>query len=319
VSKTSRLKQLASREYLPMAATIALWAVVVAAVGHADAARLLAAVAFIRAVQLLTKLNTSISLKRRMQAPREIRRQARRFAFELQAASLVAALVLLTFLVEAMKAIGQQQIAAFLPFIALGMPARHLRFADVRTASPYFRLALTGGGLAMVLIGWAAGWHAAALGFAFGAREWIAYAVLRWWPRAVLPTKTHLVEPLRFAEIGRYSAIMGRRLMTYRLTKGLLTVFGPFGTAAARTGRGLDWHRKIEPYLPHHFGGFVLFSTVTAAGAVFLALRSGEPAAMVASGGLLQISAAAVNLILLWRHLPPRDGEPLSEDDEADE
>ena len=41
------------------------------------------------------------------------------------------ALLLVALLVEAMKAIGQHQIAAFLPFIALGMPARYLRFADV--------------------------------------------------------------------------------------------------------------------------------------------------------------------------------------------
>ena len=76
----------------------------------------------------------------------------------------------------------------------------------MRTASPYFRLALAGGGLAMVLIGWAAGWHAAALGFAFGAREWIAYVVLRWWPREP-PGPSSISEPLRFAEVARYSAI----------------------------------------------------------------------------------------------------------------
>jgi len=39
VSTRRRIAELTSREYLPMAATIALWAVVVAAIGHADAAR----------------------------------------------------------------------------------------------------------------------------------------------------------------------------------------------------------------------------------------------------------------------------------------
>ena len=302
-----------------MAATIALWAVVVAAIGHADAARLLAATTAIRAIQLLTKFATPTSLKRRLDAPREIRRQARRYAFTLQAAALAAALILVAALVEAMKAIGQPQIAAFLPFVALGMPARYLRFADVRTASPYFRLALAGGGLAMVLLGWAAGWHAAALGFAFGAREWIAYVVLRWWPRSPLPTKIKLSEPLHFAEVARYSAILGRRLLTYRLTKSLLTVFGPFGTAAARTGRGLNWHRKIEPYVPHHLGGFVLFSLGTLGTAVFLALRSGEPAAMIGAAGLLQIGAAATNVVLLWKYLPIKGDEALPEDDDDDE
>jgi hypothetical protein len=319
VKARRRIAELTGREYLPMAATIALWAVIVAAIGHADAARLLAATTAIRAIQLLTKFATPTSLKRRIDAPREVRRQARRYAFTLQAAALAAALILVAMLVEAMKSIGQYQIAAFLPFIALGMPARYLRFADVRTASPYFRLALSGGGLVMVLLGWAAGWQAAALGFAFGAREWIAYAVLRWWPRSPFPTKVKLTEPLRFEEVARYSAILGKRLLTYRLTKSLLTVFGPFGAAAARTGRGLNWHKKIEPYVPHHLGGFVLFSGTALISAVFLAVRSGEPAAMVGAAGLLQIGAAAANVVLLWKYLPARGSEALPEDDDDDE
>ena len=319
MSRRRRIAELTGREYLPMAATIALWAVAVAAIGHADAARLLAAVTFVRAVQLLTKFATSISLKRRLEAPKPVRRQAKRFAFNLQAAALAGALVLVALLTEALKAIGQQEVAAFVPFIALGMPARYLRFADVKTASPYYRLALACGGLVMMLLGWAAGWGAAALGFAFGAREWIAYVALRWWPRDPRPTKVKLTGPLQFSEVARYSAILGRRLLTYRLSKSLLTLFGPFGSAAARTGRGLNWHKRIEPYVPHHFAGFVLFSLVTVGTAVFLALRSGEPAAMVGAAGLLQIGAAAANVVLLWNYLPPKGSEPLPEDDDDDD
>lgn len=314
-----RIAELTGREYLPMAATIALWAVVVAAIGHADAARLLAATTFIRAVQLLTKFATSVSLKRRMEAPRAIRRQARKFAFTLQIAALAGALVLVALLIEGLKSIGQHEVAAFMPFIALGMPARYLRFADVRTASPYYRLALAAGGLVLVSAGWAAGWGGAALGFAFGAREWLAYIVLRSWPRAPRPTKVKLEEPLHFAEVARYSAIIGRRLLTYRLSKSLLTLFGPFGSAAARTGRGLNWHKRIEPYVPHHFGGFVLFSVATIGIAAALALRSGEPAAMIGAAGLLQIGFAATNVVLLWKYLPERGTEPLPEDDDDDD
>ena len=308
-----RLKQLAGREYLPMIATIATWAVIVAGIGTADAARLLAAVTVIRAVQLLTNLSTEIALRRRAGALREIRRRARRFAFNLQAAALVTALLSVALLAEAMKAIEQHQVAAFLPFVALGMPARYLRSVDVRAASPYSRLALAGGGLAMVLLGWAAGWHAAALGLAFGAREWIGYAVLRWWPRAPRRANVVLNEPLRFAEVARYTAVFGRRLLAYRLIKSLLTVFGPIGNAAARTGRELNWHDKLEPYVPHHLGGFILFSLTSMAGAAFLALRSGEPAAMVAAAGLLQIGCTAGNVVLVWRYLPARDSGPLTE------
>ena len=183
VTKKKQIKQLAWREYLPLAATAAMWAVIVIAIGHADAARLLAAVTFVRGVQLMTRLATPTVLKLRIKAPHPIRRHAKRLAFLLQEASLIVGLVVVALLVEGMKAIDQDQIAAYLPFLALGMPARHLRLADVKTASPYFRLALTGSGLVTASLAWAAGWPATLFALAFGAREWIAYLVLRWWPR----------------------------------------------------------------------------------------------------------------------------------------
>lgn len=316
MSKRRQLKQLAWREYLPLLGTIATWAVIVAAIGHADAARLLAAVAVVRAVQMLTKLATPIPLKRRLQAPKHIRREARRLSLTLQCAVLVAALILVALLAEAMKAIGQQQIAAFLPFIALGMPVRYLRLADVRVASPYYRLALSVGGLAMVSMGWALGWQAAALGLAFGAREWIAYITLRLWPRAPREPRFPTSDPLKFQEVARYTAILGRRLLTYRLSKSVLTIFGPIGNVAARTGRGLKVHQKLDRYVPHHLGGFILFCASAFAGAVFLALRSGEPAAMLGAAGLCQIGAATANVIFLWRYIPPRDAEVVDDEDE---
>jgi hypothetical protein len=319
VIRTHRVKQLAGREYLPMAATIATWAVIVAAIGHADTARLLAAVTLVRSAQLLTKLSTTYVLKRRAEAPRRIRRQARHLAFNLQLAALAVALVLVALLAEGLKAIGQQQVAAFLPYVALGMPARYLRMVDVRAASAYSRLALGVGGLAMVLIGWGMGWHAAALGLAFGTREWIGYAVLRWWPRVPSPVKLQVAEPLHFEEVARYTAVSGRRLIAYRLTKALLTVLGPIGNAAARTGRGLNWHRKVEPYVPHHLGGFVLFTVASMTGAAILALRSGEPAAMVGAAGLLQIGCTVGNVVLVWRYLPARDSSYAVDQDDDDD
>lgn len=314
-----KLKRLAWREYVPMAATIAMWAVIVAAIGHADAARLLAAVTMMRAAQMLTKLATPLVLKRRLSAPKAIRRQAKRVALSIQAAAFTISIILIALLTMAMDVIGQQQIAAFIPYVAIGMPARYLRFADVRTASPYYRLALASSGLVLVSLGWAAGWHAAALGLAFGAREWAAFAVLRWWPREPKMPKTPINEPLHFPEVARTTAVVGRKMLTYRLTKSLLVPFGPIGNIAARTGRGLKLHQKLEPYIPHHFGGFLLFSLVTFGVAIFLALRSGEPAAMIGAAGLAQISAASANVLLLWRYLPSRDTEIVEDDDDDDD
>jgi hypothetical protein len=319
MSTTQKIKRLASREYLPMVAIIAMWALIVAAVGHADAARLLAAVTMMRAVQMLTKLATPLVLKRRLAAPKPIRRQAKGFARTVQAAAFAVTLVLVALLVLAMDGIGQTQIAAFIPYVAIGMPARFLRFADVRTASPYYRLASSTSGLVLVSIVWAAGWPAAAFGLTFGVREWATFAVLRWWPREPKMPKSPINEPLHFPEVARTTAIVGRKMLTYRLTKSLLAPFGPIGNIAARTGRGLKMHVKLEPYIPHHFGGFLLFSLATLGISVFLALRSGEPAAMIGAAGLAQISAAAINVLLLWRYLPSRDTEVVEDDDDDDE
>lgn len=318
MTRRARITQLAWREYLPLAATAASWGLIIIAVGTADMARLLAAVVFIRGVQMLARLSTAAPLRRRIGAPAAIRKQARRYAFNVQALALIVSLLLVVLLIDGLQAIGQDRIAVFLPWIALGMPARHLRFADARTSSPYFRLALGGGGLALVLLGWALGWHGVGMAFAFGARQWVAYFVLRWWPRTPREPAEHLSAPLGFGEVAMASAVVGRRLLTYRLSKILLTLLGPVGNFAARTGRGLNWHRKIEPYIPHHLGGFLLFSAAALAGAAFLAVRSGEPAAMILSAGLCQVGGAALNVVLLWHWLPP-GGRQEPVDDEDDE
>lgn len=319
MTRKRQIKQLAWREYLPLAATAAMWAVIVLAIGHADAARLLAAVTMVRGAQLLTKCATPISVKRRVEAPRVVQRQARWFAFNVQASAAIVALMLVALLAEGMQAIAQHQIAAFLPFLALGMPARYLRLSDVRAASPYFRLALASGGLAIASLAWASDWAVTLMGLIFGAREWIAYVVLRLWPRAPVQPRVTRDDRLRFAEIASNSAIYGRRMLTYRLSKVALAVLGPFGNAAARTGRGLNWHKRIEPYLPHHLGGFILFSAATWAAAVLLALRSGEPAAMIVAAGLFQVGAAAANVLFFWRWMPSRDAALALEDDDEEE
>ena len=74
MSRRQQINKLAWREYLPMGATIAMWAVIVAAIGHADTARLIAAFAMVRSTQMLTRLATPIALKRRLRAPKPIRR-----------------------------------------------------------------------------------------------------------------------------------------------------------------------------------------------------------------------------------------------------
>jgi len=63
---------------------------------------------------------------------------------------------------------------------------------------------------------------------------------------------------------------------------------------------------------------FSVAGVVINAIAVVLALRSGEPAAMVGAAGMLQIGCAAANVLLVWPYMPPRD-EIEPEDDDDDE
>ena len=319
MNKRDRVARLAWREYIPQLMTIATWAVIVVAIGTADSARLLAATVIVRALQMLTRVSTAGGLKLRVGADIGVRRAAKRLAQRVQAIALCLAVVLLAALMFALGQIGQGKIAAFLPLIAIGMPARVLRNTDIRTDSPYFRLALSGGGLAMAGLGWAAGWHSVALGLAFGMREWVAYAVIRFWPKAPHVPQRPVTEPLDWPEIARASVISARRLITYRLTKVALGLFGPVGNFAARTGRGLNWHSRIEPFLPHHLWGFVLFGLVTAGAGVFLAARSGEPAAMIAAAAMMQLACVAANIALLWRYLPNRDDPNLIVEEDDDE
>ena len=316
MNKRDRVARLAWREYIPQLMTIATWAVIVVAIGTADSARLLAATVIVRALQMLTRVSTAGGLKLRVGADIGVRRAAKRLAQKVQAIALCLAVVLLAALMFALGQIGQGKIAAFLPLIAIGMPARVLRNTDIRTDSPYFRLALSGGGLAMAGLGWAAGWHSVALGLAFGMREWVAYAVIRFWPKAPHVPQRPVTEPLGWPEIARASVISARRLITYRLTKVALGLFGPVGNFAARTGRGLNWHSRIEPFLPHHLWGFVLFALGTGGVAVFLAARSGEPAAMIAAAAMMQLACVAANIALLWRYLPNRDDPKLIVEDD---
>lgn len=317
--KRDRVARLAWREYFPLLMTLATWAVIVVAIGPADTARLLAATVMIRSLQMLTRLSTAPGLRLRVGATIEVRRAAKRLAQKVQAISLCMAVAIMIALMWALVRIGQAELAAFLPLIAIGMPARVLRYTDVRTDSPFYRLALSGGGLAMAGLAWAAGWHSVALGLAFGMREWVAYAVIRFWPKAPHVPQRPVTEPLDWPEIARASVISARRLITYRLTKVALGLFGPVGNFAARTGRGLNWHGRIEPFLPHRLSGFVLFALGTAAGAVFLAAGIGEPAAMIGAAGMMQLSCVAANIALLWRYLPDRNDPKLVIDDDDED
>ena len=84
-----------------------------------------------------------------------------------------------------------------------------------------------------------AGFGAIAMGLAFGLREWIAYVVIRLWPKAAHVPARPTLDPLGILEMGGNTAVSGRRLLTYRISKIALTIFG-------RQGVGGDAGRRAR-------------------------------------------------------------------------
>ena len=118
-TRSRRLVHLSVREYLPLLATVGLWATIIVAIGTADAARLFAASVALRAILMLTRATTARSIKLRIGAPLPVRRQARRMARRVQLAVLAANFIILAALMAGLDAIGQDEIAFFLPLILL--------------------------------------------------------------------------------------------------------------------------------------------------------------------------------------------------------
>lgn len=310
---------LTAREYLPMSAAVAFWALCAVTIGHADAARLLAATVLVRAVAMLVDLSTIGPIRSRALAPTPIRLQSRRNAALMQLASLSCAAVIIAASSVGLRQAGQDTLAFLVPLAAVGLPGRALRGIDPKLSSHYFRLILSLGALGAAGVVWAIHGGPEAMAVAFGIREWIAVLVVRLFRLGKSSTTLQVEESLRFAEVARTTVVTSRRLLTYRLTKNILAVFGPFGNFAARTGRGMNWHSRLEPYMPHRRSGFALFALATGGGAVLLAARSGEPSSMIVAAGLFQLCAIALNVLLLWRYLPVRDDPDLVIDDSEDE
>jgi hypothetical protein len=163
--------------------------------------------------------------------------------------------LLVALLVEAMKAIGQHQIASFLPFVALGMPARYWRLADIKTASPYFRLALAGSGTpdCRVRLGhWVAG-------RADRARLRRARMDRLFRPSLVAESSAHsevvIDEPLRFGEVARYHSHPRATLHDLSLDQiAARRVWARSETQRRGPAADLTGMASWKPYVPHHFG-----------------------------------------------------------------
>jgi hypothetical protein len=237
----------------------------------------------------------------------------------MQLASFTLSIILVAGISVGLEAANRPMLAIMLPLCALSLPIRAYRGTDPRTASPMLRLALSLGTLIAGGVAWLVEPTAIGMALAYGAREWVAAALVLLFFQRKPSTQNPSDEVLRFAEVARNTVINSRRRLAFRLTKNILTVFGPFGNFAARTGRGLLLDRKLEPYMPHHQKGFSIFAALTGVGAIVLVIVSSKPLAAIVSSAMFQLSAIAINILVLWRYLPRRDDPTLIVSDDEDE
>ena len=310
--------RLTVREYIPMAAMLAFWAIVALAIGHADTARLLAATVLLRGATMLAELSTSSPMRARGRAEPAIQRRSLRNAALMQLGSLAVTALVLAVLTAGLRHAGHDLMAALLWASAIGLPARSVRMANPKLFPRRLRLHVTTSAVVAAGAAWALGGGPVAMALAYGAREWIGTLTGLIAGNSYMPNSRN-DEKLRFAEVAWTTVVTSRRLLTYRLTKNILSVFGPFGNFAARTGRGLNVHSKLERYMPHKRAGFLLFALLTGGGAVAVAWHSSEPVALIASAGLAQLCAVALNVLILWRYLPDRDDPRLVIDEDEED
>jgi hypothetical protein len=311
--------RLTVREYLPMGAMIAFWAIVALGIGHADTARLLAATVMLRGAMMLAELSTAGPMRARRDADPAIRRRSLRNALLMQGAALTVVALVLAAVTAGLRMADHAMLAQLLWVTSIGLPARALRLANPTAFPRQLRLHVTGAAVLAAGIAWALGGGPIAMAAAYAAREWIATLTGALVGSGPDPKQRLLNEKLRFPEVAKTTVVSSRRLLTYRLTKNILTVFGPFGNFAARTGRGLNVHSKLERYMPHKKSGFVGFALLTGIASVLVAFYSSKPLALIGSAGLAQLSAVAINVLLLWRYLPLRDDPNLVVEEDDDD
>lgn len=319
MSARETIARLTTREYLPLGGWLLTWAIVAAAAGPADAARLLAATILVRAAQAFVSLDVGPALRRRLGAPADVFTSSRRLAVRVQLLSLAAAALGVAGLALLWAASGHAEAATAAALIALGLPARPLAALRRRAASPaWFRLGLAWGGVLLVAGAAACEIGLIGLAAAMGLREWLAFALglARRAPPPQSAAPLPAPEPLTFAEVAGVTIVRARHRLSYRIGKGVLgIVLGPFGSVVARTGRGVGLHRRLIRFMPRTRAAAALLALVAATPAFALLFLVREPVALLASAGLLRIAASAGTVALWWNHADVHAHDEEDDDD----
>lgn len=320
MSKRALLRRLASREYLPLVGWLLCWVIIAAGIGHADAARLLAATMLVRAARSLTVMETAAAMRRRHGAEPRIYRKSLIRALRIEAVALLAGAAVLALLIAGLFAIGQDKAALMTMLVGIGLPARHLAPAGGGRRRPgLFHLTLAWSGLLLALGAILADLGPAAVAVAMGLREWVAVLAMllpgiRPPPH---PEPKPVTEPLTLREVASITSARARERLTYRIGKSLLvSVLGPFGAIIARTGRGVGMHRRFERLTPKKVLPILILALASGATAILIQVLLAKPATLILSASLIRICAGAGSVLLWWRFAGPRVDEADEDDDD---
>jgi len=292
-----------SQEYLPLGGWLLIWAAVAAAYRPADAVRLLAATLMCRAVRELVAMDTGAATRRRYAATAEVVRRSMRIAMRVEAATLVVSIVTLAAIVAWLTYLDQERAALLTAILATSLPARHFAAANRgHRHGGLFAVGAAWSGLALILVVIVLGLRIEAAAWAMALREYVALALTLLLKPNSPPRTPQTSEPLRWREVAAITATLARHRLAYRVSKGLLSIFGPLGSIAARTGRGVGAHRKLDRFTPQAPWKIAALAVVTAGVAVVALYLVREPATLVIAAGLLRVAAAATSTAIWARY-----------------
>ena len=305
------------REYLPFGGWLLTWMLLGLAVGHADAVRLLAANTFVGGIRALCGLEVGSMLARRVDGNPGVVRASRWAAVRIDVVSLFAMAVLVATLFLLLDFRSMEKAGAMIAIVATSVMARHpghlIAASKVRNVSWRMGAAVVGSIGAAIVLGFGLGWLGAAVVLAL--REWgglLATLLLgpNRAPKAEVPRHV-----LRFDETAAQTERVARRRLTYRVSKGLLSIlFGPIGGFAARTGRGAGLHSRLSKLVPRHRSGVAMLAAVSLSVTVGALAVSREPALLFLSAAAFRIAASAGSMLLWWNY-----AEVVASDDDDDE
>jgi hypothetical protein len=312
--------RVASNAYLPMAGSVATWLIVAAAIGHADAVRILTAMVFTRAARMFLQTDAHFLLRQWTGADRRTYRKSLRRVVRIDAVALLGTWAIVGLIMLFMHALGQDKAITLTAILALALPARTVATLFGQRAMAGFRFGIAACGPLLVGIAFFVHPTIWAFAAAVAGREWLALLlalliqVRR--PAEAEPSATaERQDPLTLLEVAAVSATRSRHRIAYRVGRTLLG-FVPFGGIIARTARTLGAHRRLSPWAGRSVYPIIAIAAGTFAGAIIVPLALAKPATLLGSASLLRMSATAGNVLLWWRFY---DGSGADEEDDDDD